>query len=736
MLLQKLKHYLRLEPLFVLVAVASMGFLVLQLLTYDDSSILETIAKAQAALLPAKLLMGVGSGSFLENEASPWTKLILLPAGFKFDEETLRAHLKNTASADWPIVQSSEEEVISAPEMPGSRFIQHDHVPLFHSGQAEGEEKCDLELKLVMDELYVDERFTIPGNFPHILELFLEELDTYKDPYYQEVSPLFVKHLRLELKTDMVNHFWFRLLGSLVWLKDYGVHLVISRFLFSLERSRDSPKNSMILAQVFDKNWNELKDVRLVFPTNDLGDPDFPTFKVGDQDFYSYRFPRILPVPFYHDEGKSGGHYFGPEDPRVVVVRNQKGYDEPVIIFNAKHKKKMQKDDGLTEEREFRSIFTCFPFQLKKGKAHVTTNINTDTENQVFVRAVEMSISHRDKAGANKNWAPFVSDFLREEAGFDEEIYFATQLDNLEILKCDLVGGLGNCDVVYKDDGGVGPMRGGTPFINVNIMLREQTDMPLNKLIPPGREIYVAFARAHLDHCGCGTKFYRPNLIVLTRDTATYMVKGDNGEIIEAKKYFFKLSHVSSFLSLHVPIDPWYVDRPFGMCEGVNAIIPNGISNWRVGSLGIENGRWKADDKLTISFSVSDFNVDRVNLKGLLQSLLNVDDGTLFLPPPVADTNEQMIASFISQPLVDEEGNIVSGNIGFNGRNVKCAIEKCKEFCRKFGEDQASLDDEYKNKDNSDEKKEFEEKMKFFEETLREQEEAEKAKPEAEEEEF
>lgn len=737
MILQKLKYHLRLEPVFLLAGVVSMALLILQLLTYDDLSISETLAKAQSALLPAKLLMGVGSGSFLENPALPWTSSILLPTGFKFDHKVVRDHLKNTASADWPIVQIKGEAVVSAPDIPLSRFIKHENVPLFHLGQKKGEEKCDAQLKLTMDNIFVDERFTIPGNFPHILELFLEELDVYGDLYNKEISLLFVQHLRSELKSNMVNHFWFRLLGSSVWLKDYSVHLVISRFLFSKERSRDSPKTSFILCQVFDKDWNELKDVRLVFPTNDLGDPDFPTFKVGDQNFYSYRFPRILPIPFHHDEGKSGGHYFGPEDPRVVVVRNKNGYDEPVVIFNAKHKKKIKHDDGKTEDREFRSIFVSFPFQLKKGKTHVTSDASKELKDQVYMKVTEMNISHREKLGTNKNWAPFISDYLREKAGFDEEIYFATQLDNLEILKCDLVGDTGNCDVMYKDEGGVGPMRGGTPFMNVNILLREQANFPINKLIPSGREIYVAFARAHLDHCGCGSKFYRPNLIVMTRDTASYFVKGDNGEIIEAKKYFFKLSHVSSFVSLHVPIDPWYVDRPFGMCEGVNAVIPNGISNWKVNSLGVENGRWKVDDKLTVAFSVSDFNVDRVNLKGLLETILNVNDGTLFLPPPVADSKEQTIASFISQPVVDDNGNIISGNIGFNGRNVGCAIDKCRDFCRKFGEDQASIEDENKGKDNKDEKEEFAAKMKFFEETLKEQEQEDAGKnKEQEEEEF
>lgn len=716
MSMAKLRQYLRIEPLLLVTFVASVLVLYFQLLTYDDSAITETLVEDQAALLPTNLLLGVGSGGLLDGPALPWTGKILLPYGYAFNRKDIRKHVKNTKSADWPIVQVQAKDITAGPVLQLSPFINHESVPLFHSGKQRDQNRCDEDLYVGLDELKVDERVTIPGNFDHVLRLVLEELDQYQDPYYKETTPLFVTHLRAQMKSKMTSSFWFRLSGSSVWLKDHSVHLVISRFLFSPFRSRDNPKVSFVLAQVFDKNWKELKDVRLVFPTNDLG-KDAPTFKVGDQDFYSYRFPRFLPVPFHHDHGSSGTKYYGAEDPRVVLVKNKKGYEEPLVICNAVHRK-IVKENDKDENKEFRSIYTIFPFQLKRGKEHVNAEKEESTDNIVYTKIVEMNILHRGKLKTNKNWSPMVSDSSRMENGHDKYVYFATQLENLEILKCDITDDRGECECVYKNNGDIGPMRGGSPFININSLLKEQTNIPLNKLLPPGREVYVAFARAHLNNCGCGSKFYRPNLMVLTKDEASYTKKGDDGSIIDAKKTFFKISHISSFFSLHVPIDPWYVDRPYGVCDGVNAVIPNGISAWNIDSLEVVDGRWKADDKLTLAFSVSDFSVDRVNLQGVLSALMSVNDGTLFLQPPVADPRSQTIQSFISQPSLDENGKLVAGDIGFNGRNVQCAIDKCYKFCVRFGEEARTIEDEHRNKDNSAAKNEYDKKLKFFETVL------------------
>lgn len=709
--------------------------LLLQFADYD-LGLMETLAEAQEGLEPGQMLQGAGSGSMVEGETSPLTGKILLPAGFDFDLDVVRQHLKDTVSAGWPIAQLAKEDVVVAADMPSSRYMDHEAIPIYGPGRVEKEENCD-NLGEVIDTLKVDERVTIPGNFDHVLRLFMDEFENKRDPYYDDIAPLFVSHLKAQLKANLVRHFWYRLSGSSVWLKDYNVHYVISRFLFSSDRIRDKPKASFVLAQLFDKDWKEIKDVRLVFPTNDVGgiaDPETgsvsesPTFKVGDQDFYSYRYPRLLPVPFRHDYTKKGMYWLGPEDPRTILVRNKNGFDEPVVIANANHLKPSDEVDekGEKKTKEYRSIFTVHPFQLKRGKFHVDAKYRESTDNVLFTKITEMEIVGRDKQGTNKNWAPLLSDNLRQSAGYDQFIYFATRLENLEVLQCDLEHGTGKCHVAYFEDGGIGPMRGGTNFLNVNTLLKDQTEIPVEKFIPPGREILVSLARAHLSDCGCGAKFYRPNLLVMVKETVKHMAPSGDGLMAEAEKQLFKVSHISGFMSLHVPIDPWNPDKPFSICDGVNAVIPNGINNWNIQSITASNGRWLVDDTLTVTFSVSDFTVDRINVKGILNALLNLDDGTLFLPAPILSGKEQARESFITQPELNEEGKITSGNIGYNGRNVKCAIDLSFKFCLKFGEEQLVIEDEHKGESIEEAKKGFHKEMELFKSVLRELEEEEK----------
>lgn len=706
--------------MLVFVVVTSLVCLVLQLGRYDDKSILDTLSKASNPILPSKLLYGVGSGSFIEQEALPWNRHIVLPAGYDFDKTVLRRHLNATASKDWPIQQLKKTEVVRHPPVVDSPYTQHEAFPMFHSREEGSSKECDTLLNLTIGSLMVDERQPIPGSFKNILETVVEELDVYHDPYYQEIAPLFIKHLRVLLKKEMVENFWFRLSGSSVWLKDHGVHLVVSRFVFSYHRSRDSPKLSFVLAQVFDKNWKELKDVRLVFPTNNLGDPDSPLFKVGDQEFYLYRFPRILPVPFHHDSGTTNTRYYGPEDPRVILVRNKNGYDEPLVVFNAEHRILETNDKGEVNDKKFRSMFMCFPFQLRKGKFVTEGNNNEATDNLFFTKIVELGVVNSGRGGTNKNWSPMISDLLRHTSGgFDEHVYFATRLGNLEVLKCDLIGDTGMCTRAYSMDGGVGPLRGGTPLVNINTLIQEQTDIPIRQILPPGREVFVAFARAHLTNCGCGMKFYRPNLIVITKDEATF-TREKEGRLEDVTKYYYKVSHVSGFMSLHVPTDPWYADRPYRICAAVNAVIPNGISTWKVDSLDVADGRWRASDKLTLAFSVSDFSVDRVNLRGVLDAVLNTADQSLFLPPPVIKNGAKTAASFVSIPELDYDGNLVQLLLGYSNTNIDCAISKSHDFCKAFGEEQQSLEDEHRFDDTSAANEEFKNRLKEFEDAFRE----------------
>ena len=37
----------------------------------------------------------------------------------------------------------------------------------------------------------------------------------------------------------------------------------------------------------------------------------------------------------YHNEKQQQGRFYGVEDPRITLVRNKLGYDEPIIVYNS-----------------------------------------------------------------------------------------------------------------------------------------------------------------------------------------------------------------------------------------------------------------------------------------------------------------------------------------------------------------------------------------------------------------
>lgn len=55
----------------MVVAALSLAFLLLQLAGYDDQSITDAFRKASYSLGPDKLIEGVGSGAFIEQEVLP-----------------------------------------------------------------------------------------------------------------------------------------------------------------------------------------------------------------------------------------------------------------------------------------------------------------------------------------------------------------------------------------------------------------------------------------------------------------------------------------------------------------------------------------------------------------------------------------------------------------------------------------------------------------------------------------
>ncbi|GEQ72837.1 hypothetical protein JCM33374_g6525 [Metschnikowia sp. JCM 33374] len=440
------------------------------------------------------------------------TKKVLLPAGFRFPKSLVQAHLKGTASEQWPTFQIKDSEVMDVPPSESRSFKVTESVLYAPSSNKNCRESAQ-KMKLATDD---SERLSL--NLGKIFEIFLEEAETYHDPYNQHLLPILEEYISQE----MFKTHWYRLSGSSVWLKDYSVHFVVSRLMMSEIGSRGEPRISMLLAQVYDEEWNEVEDVRLVFPTNSIdSDPNPLGFRLGTQDFSSYRFPRILPIPF--DVG-TGHNFWGAEDPRMLLVKSKTGHEEPVVVFNA-YISLNPAEKAMHRVYARRSMFMGFPFQVQKGKSLEIPN-SESTQNNWFTRTKKLKVKKQLERLIEKNWAPFVSANVESH----DHIMFVTQFTPLNIIKCDLWTDDEDCEPEgTPTKNAAGSLRGGTPLLSVGSTPDEDG------------EFFVGFARAHFKGCGCGKKFYRPNLVVVARIGTRWV-----------------LSHVSSFIDLGMEVIPWF----------------------------------------------------------------------------------------------------------------------------------------------------------------------------------
>lgn len=502
-----------------------------------------------------------------------------------------------------------------------------------------------------------------------VLLRIIRDIDGERDPYLQEMKPYFNTQIRLQVLHDVVDKHWFRMAGSSVFLKEYGYHMMVSRLAYSPDCLRNNPKFSFAYAQLFDTNWNEVKDVHLVVPTNDIKGKRF--FKDGGDTFTIMQYPSVLPIPFFHDYDDAGMKYLGPEDARLILVRNKAGYEEPLLVFNAYHQKPTLLDDDEDDHvhmqlKGFRSIWVGWPWQFQRGKLNTDGVQNNDFDSRIYNKVHELQIKNIPRVTNQKNWTPFLSRSLRKSHGYDKEILLVYRWSHLQILQCDIDSPDGKCGFLYSQEedlkitSKIGPLRGGTPLVSVNKILREYSADLEASLIPEGTEVWLSFARAHLGKCGCGSNFYRPNLAVLIKSAVK--VPGS-----DETKDVFLLSYISSFVSLGIPIIPWDAFKPLDLCSGTNALIPNGISNWKLRTVTESDGVRRFDDVLTLSLSVSDSTVDIVHLKGLLDILANSGDKPF-------DLNHHSKAT---DGETEDRGN----------DKIVCAMEASTGFCVAYGQE-------------------------------------------------
>lgn len=319
------------------------------------------------------------------------------------------------------------------------------------------------------------------------------------------------------------NKRFIQFAGAAVWLDQHQVHLMASRLMYSPSGKPNKATTSFLFMQLFDKRWRELhnQSLEISFEQKDL---QGHMREVKRQ----LTFPYVSDIAFPADYHNGNKKYYGLEDPRIILRKSLLGFEEPIVVFNLKTK----------SSKRLMFMYKPFSEDMKPLRLNVHLKITTQ-----------------------KNWAPFVNDLN------NDTIFFVYSLNPLVVASCDVH--LGHCNYSKKDDsftGTVGPLRGGTQFVQ----------LPLSNLIKravfgANRLVFVGWARAHLDKCGCGLAMYRPNLVILLQD---YHANNNS--------YTYSIPEVSEYTDFGMEVRSW--ENAKDACAGRSVLIPNSIIDWRVSS--------------------------------------------------------------------------------------------------------------------------------------------------------
>ena len=482
-----------------------------------------------------------------------------------------------------------------------------------------------------------------------------------------------VKDDRDKDKTEeqIISTQWFRFGGASVWLESEQCYIVYSRVIYSRRAIKNNPHISLVRAQAFDRDWNEILGKRIPYldvelPANmerelaqldvEMGIENCDRFKEGSLELencnvrraraaiinekkkekilskYYITYPTILNIPFYAEND-----LMGPEDPHVIVKQGE-GFEEPVVMFN-------MYDYGEDKRR----MFTFLPHR----------RVNP---------LVKLSVIRRNLRGSEKNWTPFFhpSDkaISKLSRGF---IHFIYSFSPLDIIRCSLNDGV--CDVVFDaktldlaDSNSFDGMRGGTQFVK------------LPASIPGVKEknIWVGFPKLHIKGCGCGEKFYRPMLDVLVEADGVY-----HQELVVPA------------IDFDIEVLSW--DMKSTECKGANVLSPNAIAHWNV--VHQDPDSLLFDDYMTLTVSESDALTKVITLKGVLNYVLGI-------------YREKQIKDDFVPTL--ESNDVI-------GKTFSCLISGAEQNCATYGQSHKKIEAPKSmtpKDEKTDEKKDTAEKLK------------------------
>ncbi|XDT02527.1 Hypothetical protein J6897_00328 [Nakaseomyces glabratus] len=445
---------------------------------------------------------------------------------------------------------------------------------------------------------------------------------------------------------------WFMFGTTAEWLEQEQCYVAFSRLIISKGRNRAHPSVSLITAQAFDKDWNELYGKRIKYLDVETPEDFEKQLKAIDEkynveedcytnveeggvesnqeadtnsciknreeramlaeeekqeltDKYFRVYPTILDIPF---KNKGNLDFMGPEDPKVIVRTNTDGKQEPLVAYNMNDK-----------NYDRRLMFVILP--------HRKINPIVPLVDKTF------SIS-----GTQKNWTPFFHEGDASSDGSRGFVHVIQYMIPTTILRCSLDDG--RCIFVFKANEidslkkvEFKDLRGGSSFIRVPQGIPELD----------GRKLWVGMIKSHIKKCGGATDFYRPHLVIM-----------------EEKDGKYNLLSLSSALHFDREVLGW--DRETSFMVHVNVMSPNSISSWNIISHDHENDSY--EDYMELSFSESDCTSYILTVRGVLDYILKIlRDGS---DAKFLDWNADDLAAKVGKP-------------------PKCVCSHLREHCDKYG---------------------------------------------------
>ncbi|CCD26984.1 uncharacterized protein NDAI_0J00920 [Naumovozyma dairenensis CBS 421] len=400
---------------------------------------------------------------------------------------------------------------------------------------------------------------------------------------------------------EIVEKSWKRFGESPVWLESEQCYISFTRVLYSRIHQKTFPYLSLIKAQAFDKDWNEIIGKKI--PFNDVSIPEdvereleslSEQFqenvcdKIKDSSAheqclvkhnkslleqqrrkekilsrYFQTYPKVFEIPFKPERDYGNG----AEDPHVILKKTDKG-EEPVVIYNLfDHNDKKRKMYALLPQKKVDPI-------------------------------IEFKINGREAKDTEKNWTPFFNNDEGESEFSNGSIHFIYSFKPLEILRCSLTDGL--CDVVYekkfldldKEDD-FSSVHGGSQFV------------PLPNVLPKVKDqnIWVGFAKMHLQNSGCNPHYYRPMLMLMIENKGIY-----------------HLEMTVPIFDFNFDVPSWDMQGTY--CDRNNILAPHSIAYWEVVSQDPETKEY--EDYMALTLSESDAVSKVIVLKGILNYVIGM----------------------------------------------------------------------------------------------------------------